>query len=167
MIAMMTHARFFFVGLLSLTLGCAAGISSQTRSQVTYNGPFSALQGAPQRYVGEVVLLGGKIIETKPSSGTSEITILQLNLDSQVRPEDNDRSEGRFVVKVGQFLDPAIYKPGALFSLVGRVTGSEIRPVGEVNYVYPVLQALEIKLWSEPARTSPSFHFGIGIGTWF
>ena len=56
-----THS--FFLSLLLLLLGCASGISQQSRSQVTYDGSFSDLQKTPREYVGEVVLLGGKIIE--------------------------------------------------------------------------------------------------------
>ena len=152
--------------VILMMLGCATGISRQTRSQVTYQGTFAALQKAPDKHTGATVMLGGKVIETKGSQGSSEITVLQLPLDTRDRPQDGDRSQGRYIVQSKQFLDPAIYQAGSLLTVVGRVTGSEVRSIGGFQYVYPLVEAMEIKPWPATVRKSPSFHFGIGVGTW-
>ncbi len=152
---------------LFLAIGCATGISRQARSKVTFYGSFKDLQRAPDEYLGEVVLFGGKIIETQVSTASSEMKVLHLSLDWLNRPLDGDRSEGRYLVRSDQFLDPAIYKKGALLTVVGRVKGSESRTIGEFDYVYPRVEALEIKLWPRMGRSSSRVHFGIGIGNRF
>ena len=147
-------------------LGCATGISRQVRSQVTYNGSFEELQTSADEHVGEIVILGGKVIETKGYPTFSEITVLQLPLGKRDRPQDGDRSGGRYLVR-SEFLDPAIYRQGSLLTVVGRLSGSEARSIGEFQYLYPILEAIEIKLWPQARKALPAVHFGIGIGTWF
>ena len=150
-----------------LALGCATGISKQARSQVNYHGQFTALHTAFEEHSGKIVMLGGRILKTKAYPTSSEITVLQLPLDRSNRPKDGDDSEGRFLIRSEQFLDPAIYQPWRLLTVVGKLTGSESRSIGSFEYNYPVVEAIEIKPWPWQRKSSPSFHFGIGIGTWF
>ena len=102
--------HIFGIFLVMLVVGCATGISQQSRSKVTYMGKFSELQKTPDAYVSEVVMLGGKILEIKVSSTSSELTVLQLALGRSDRPANLDQSEGRFLVRSEQFLDPATIK---------------------------------------------------------
>lgn len=160
-----THSFFLFILLLSL--GCASGISQQSRSQVTYDGSFSDLQKTPREYVGEVVLLGGKIIENLPSPRGTELLMLHLGTDSQGRPKDDDQSQGRYLVHSDQFLDPAIYEKEGLLTVVGKLVGTDVRPIGGLDYVYPKVEAIEVKLWPKSAPHYPRFHIGIGVGKTF
>ena len=154
-----------FVLTLLLSAACASGISQQARSQVTYSGNFSVLQERPSAHLGQVVMFGGKILETKASPTSSEITVLQLPLGTSDRPQDGDRSEGRFLLRSVQFLDPAVYRTGLLLTAVGRITGSEVRPIGGLDYVYPIVEAIEIKLWPERSPVYPGVQFGVGVGS--
>ena len=150
-----------------LVMGCAAGISQQARSKVTYTGSFSALQKTPDAYKSEVVMLGGRIIETKASSPLSEITVLQLAIGNSDRPVNSDKSEGRFIVQSKQLLDPAIYEKDMLLTVVGTLKGSKVLPIGDLEYTYPIVELIEIKLWPKGMQTQPMIHFGIGVGTTF
>jgi outer membrane lipoprotein len=154
----------FFIMFL---MGCASGISRQSRSKVTYTGTFSELQKTPDAYKDEIIMLGGKILETNVSSTLSELTVLQLALDNNVRPVNLDQSHGRFLVQSKEFLDPAIYQKGILLTLVGKLKGSEARAIGGFDYVYPLIEPIEIKLWPMEILTQPRFHFGFGVGTTF
>jgi outer membrane lipoprotein len=148
-------------------LGCAGAISEQARSTVTYTESFRTLQQAPDKATGEIVMLGGKIIEIQPSADQTELTVLQLPLDASQRPADADASEGRFILRSKPFLDPAIYSAGTLITVVGRVQGSQERLIGKMPYRYPVIVPTEIKKWPPRTDGGPGFHFGIGVGTTF
>ena len=156
---------FYLLGMVCILLvaACTKGISKQARSRVTYLGTFSALQEKPDDHVGEVVLLGGKIIETNVNSNYSEIAVLQLPLDGGDRPRIEDQSEGRFLIRSEELLDPAVYTEGTAITVVGNIIGSEARKVGEYNYIYPVLKPIEIKLWHKDKGGGPGVHFGIGV----
>ena len=159
--------KAFVLWIGMILTACSSGISQQAKDQVTYTGSFTELQRAPARYRGATVLLGGKIIEALAKEGVTELVVLQLETGSRDRPEDNDRSQGRFLVRSARFIDPAIFPPGTLITVVGRLTGSETRPIGEMPYDYPVIEPAEMKKWPEGSDASPRFHFGIGIGTRF
>jgi outer membrane lipoprotein len=162
------HAIYIFdIFLIILVTGCAAGISQQSRSMVTYMGTFSALQKTPDAYKGEVVMLGGRIIETKASSSLSEITVLQLALDTGGRPVNPDQSGGRFIIQDKKLLDPAIYQKDMYLTVVGTLKGSKFGSIGGFQYAYPLVKSIEIKLWQKGMRTSPMIHLGIGVGTSF
>jgi outer membrane lipoprotein len=154
-----------FILLISIFAACSGGISQQARNQVTYTGPFAAVQQAPAKYRGAILLLGGKVIKTLNQEGASELVVLQLNLDNQDRPQDNAQSQGRFIVRSARFIDPAIFPPGTLITLVGRLQGSDSRLIGEMRYTYPVIEPIETKKWPAGSDPSTRFHFGIGIGT--
>lgn len=152
---------------IMLVTGCTAGISQQSRSKVTYTGSFSMLQKTPDAYKGEIVMLGGRIIETKTSSSLSELFVLQLALDARSRPVNPDQSEGRFIIQTKQLLDPAVYQKEMLLTVVGTLKGTKVLSIGGFEYTYPILELIEIKLWTKGMRTRPIIHFGVGVGTSF
>lgn len=155
----------WFVAMIAMS--CAAGISEQSQSQVTYMGTFAELQQAPEKYTGETVMWGGKIVSTQPNDGNTEMVVLQLALGSQDRPQDNDQSQGRFLALSAQFLDPALFSPGTLITVVGRMQGAQKRLIGQMAYHYPVIDIIEVKKWTANTDASPRFHFGIGVGKSF
>lgn len=162
------RTRVLFMTLLMLSvLACAAGMSDRVRSTVTYWGPFSQVQVSPKRYLGETVMWGGKILEIKPLEGATELTVLQLDLGDRDRPLDNDQSQGRYVARSTEFLDPAVLPKGTLVTTVGRVVDAAPRPIGQMTYTYPVIDIDEIKKWPAPERRRTQFHIGIGVGTHF
>jgi len=161
------HVGFIFsIFFIMFVTGCTAGISQLSRSKVTYTGTFSALQKTPDAYKGEVVMIGGRIIEAKTSPSLSEIFVLQLALDTG-RPVNPDQSEGRFIVQTNQFLDPAIYQKDMLLTVVGTLKGSKVESIGGFQYIYPLIELIEIKLWPKGMQTRPMIHFGFGVGTSF
>ena len=159
--------KLLLSGIVLILIGCAAGISKQTRSQVTYQGSFSELKRQTPDLIGEIVLYGGKIIATENHEGTTTLTILQLPLDNRDRPQDNDRSQGRFLVFTDQFLDPAVYAEGYLVTVAGKLVSTETGLIGELEYHYPKIKAQEIKLWKPQGYMGPRIRFGVGVGATF
>lgn len=151
----------------AVLIACAAGISQEAQSMVTYTGSFKQVQEHPEKYEGETVIWGGKVIDAKASNGKTELVVVQLDLTSSNKPKGSEISGGRFLIRTDQFLDPAIYSTGTLITVVGDVSGSTVMPIGEMDYRYPVIKPVEIKKWDPAYDVSPRFHFGIGVGTHF
>jgi len=158
-------------GLVIATLfvvSCAPVISDKTMREVSPNVRLDTLLPEPAHYVGVTVLLGGEIIETQPLPGKTVIMVLERSLGWKGRPEPDGSSSGRFIVWASGFLDPAIYRPGRLITVAGRVTGKEERPLGKIRYTYPVIEKKELYLWPVEAQSpGPRFRLGIGVGKTF
>ena len=156
-----------FISIALILTGCASGISQQARSQITYFGPFNSVQIQPDKYMNQIVMWGGRIIETLNRNDSTEMVILQMELDSQGYPQKSDQSQGRFLVRSNQFKDPAIYSEGTLITVVGRLEDSETRLIGEMPYLYPVITVMEMKRWTPGEEMWSRVHFGFGIGAHF
>ncbi len=152
-----------------LLVGCAHVISKEVLKEVDKNVTFAQLVKDVDAYKGKTVLFGGAIIETKNFADKSQVVVLQHPLDSRDRPVAGDVSEGRFIVTTPGFLDLAIYSPGRKITVAGKVVGKEKRPLGEIEYTYPVIEKRGLYLWpvERPASTEPKVQFGFGVGVGF
>jgi len=149
-----TFIVFMLYGTALLLDACTPVISPQLMDQVDRSLTYSSLSNRPDEFKGKIVLLGGNIVQTVPKPGESEIEVVQKDLLSCGEPRLTDKSEGRFLVVVDRFLDPAIYRPERGLTVAGKVQGSEMRRIGEIDYRYPVIAALELHLWREPLPPS-------------
>ena len=128
--------------------GCAsAPFPDETLRGVDRSLRLDALRSRPAASRGARVMLGGQIIATVPKPGATEIEILSRRLRDSGAPESGDRSDGRFLARTAEFLDPAIYAPGRRLTVLGTVKGTEERPIGTVPYTYVVVEAERLKLW--------------------
>jgi len=159
---------FMLLLLAALLASCAAPpISPQVMGQVNREIGMAQLAANPEAYIGQVVLLGGRIVQTRNLPQATEVEVLQSPLNDDERPEGGDVSEGRFLIRLPGYADPAVYAPGRLITVAGRVTGVERRPLGEIEYRYPVLEALDTHLWQGRQYGYPNVFFSIGVGTAF
>jgi outer membrane lipoprotein len=153
--------RLGLLFLLFLALAaCAPAISKQVRQEADPSLSFPVLSADPEAYKGKIVILGGVIAQTTAKTGQTELEIVQKPLDSANVPETTDKSEGRFLVIADHFLDPLIYKKDRKITVAGEVVGSEVRKLDELDYRYPVIKSLELKLW--PPKSSTPVYFGVG-----
>jgi len=129
---------------------CMPVISAQLMDRVDRDLTYRSLASRPDESKGKIVLLGGTIVQTLPKPKETEIEVVQKPLSSSGEPYLTDKSEGRYLVIVDRFLDPAIYRPGRDITVAGEVQGSVLRRIGEIDYRYPVIDALELHLWKEP-----------------
>ena len=125
---------------------------------------YAVVARDPEAHRGKVVILGGEIIEIRNLKEGTEIEVLQKPLGAGRAPRFVDTSEGRFFVTSPTFLDPAVYRPGRRVTVVGKVLGSRLRKVGDVERSYPLLEKDHLTLWPREAYppASPRLSFGVG-----
>lgn len=154
--------RFFcFSVLIFFLTGCAHVVSEQTRQRLDAGVYVEALFQNPDSYKGKTVMLGGVIASAKNTAEGTYIEIVERPLDSRGRPIDTDISRGRFIMFYKGYLDTAIYTQGRKITVAGSVAGSMVRPLGDVDYNYLLLNSIEHHLIRP--RQAPSVSFGIGI----
>ena len=133
-------------------------------------GPgWSWLRENPQYHLGKTFVLGGAIIETENYSDRTLLVVLHHGLGFANKPDPGSGSEGRFLVQVREFLDPAIFRPGRLVTVLGEVVGEDARPLQDGMYVYPVIAGSEMHLWPDADQLpgQSRFRFGLGVGIGF
>ena len=150
--------------------GCATVISKAVLEKVNRNITFEALKQNPGAYEGQMVLLAGVIVKTTNMPTGVTLEIYQTEMDREDRPTHTDVSEGRFLVKYGDFLDPEIYSKGRQLTIAGKVLGVKVMKLGEMDYPYPLIRAEAIHLWKKtkplPYDPYPWYPMGAPWGPW-
>ncbi|HSR13944.1 MAG TPA: Slp family lipoprotein [Thermodesulfobacteriota bacterium] len=147
---MFPYMKVFFSLLLACTLAaCAYPISKQFREEARKDATFPAVFQNPSAYSGSVVIWGGEIIEVTNTREGTEMIMLETPLNYTEEPRGPRYSQGRFIARTNEFLDPSVYKAGRKVTLAGQVVGEETRRVGQADYRYPVIRMLQVVLWTE------------------
>lgn len=129
---------------------CAHVVSPGLREEARNSPAFPSVLGNPSAYVGATVIWGGVIVDTRNrKDGGTTLTILETPLDDGEMPAAREYSRGRFLAVTPLYLDPAIYRRGIRITVAGKVVGNETRPVGEMEYRYPILKILESHIWKK------------------
>jgi outer membrane lipoprotein len=160
--------RLLLASALVLCAGCATSpISKPLREAAKPQPSFAEINARPEAYRNRPVLLGGVIVETKNQPQATEIEVLQKPLERSDRPEDVDRSHGRFLVRCNGFLDPAVYAQGREITVAGEVQGQEARPLDQTQYTYPVISCREIHLWAKRPPAAYYYPAPYWYGPWY
>ena len=141
---------FSLLFLLLLVSGCAHVISKNLREAVDPSLTFGEVFKNPDSYKGKTVLWGGEIIQTLAlKDGRTEVEVFQRPLGWRGEPGETARSEGRFLVLVDKYLDPYLYRRGRRVTVAGEVLGEKNKPLGEMEYRYPLISSKELYLWED------------------
>jgi len=167
-LATMVLASIFIIS------GCTAIISDQSRKLINTDASFKTIKETPEIYIGKTMLLGGRIASIRNNADGAQIEIVQFELTSQDYPEESFISYGRFLATSSNYMDPLIFRPGMLITLVGELKGKKTLRLDDMDYNYPLLTLREWHLWpgSEVDRgcTYPAplpeynpYNFGFGL----
>lgn len=144
----MVHRKKGWLVLLCFILlpGCAHVISKDLRDSADPTLTFAQVLKDPDAYRGKNVVWGGEIIESlNRRDGSTLVEVFQRALNW--RGEPTGKSDGRFLVTVDNYLDPYVYAKGRRITVAGEVLGEERKPLGEMDYRYPLIQSKQIYLW--------------------
>lgn len=133
-----------------LLAGCAARIpESLSVADEQILVAFDAVKTAPAEHQDVHVRWGGTIAQVTNFNDYSMIEIVEFELKSNTRPNVTDNSRGRFRAYVKGFIDPMVYKPGRVVTVLGIVKGEELGQVGEYAYRFAAVTANSVFLWKE------------------
>jgi outer membrane lipoprotein len=150
--------------LLLLLTACASAPSFNTLNVDPLLTP-QKVTANPQPATGKSVQWGGTIVSTANLQNSTQIEVLAYPLDSDGRPKTDATAQGRFILERSGYLEPASYAAGRQVTVVGTLSGTRTGRVGEADYVYPVVAAKQLHLWStERSFGGASTIFGIGVG---
>ncbi len=134
--------------LLSLLSACSYPISQQYREQARPDLTFSMVLKNPAAYIGSIVIWGGIISDLHNGKDGAQITVLETPLDRRGFPQFRT-TRGMFIARMDKNIDPRVYQKGKGITLAGNIIGQDTKPLGDMKYVYPVIDVLELHLWKE------------------
>ena len=143
---------FFPLAVIGLVTGCASPSSSISQVAVDAVTLTDARQD-PQSHEGALVRWGGVITEVENKPDSTLVLMVERELRDNEKPISDGASEGRFIARFQGFIDPLVYKTGRPLTVVGRLNGSRIRPIGEYDYRFALVEVRDSHLWSEPSKT--------------
>lgn len=151
--------------LLLLALTLAACVSNPLKLDGVNRDVTPAMVTTAQPYTGVRVAWGGMIVRTQLLSQITQIEVLAYPIGNFGEPDDRATTIGRFLILHKGFLEPTEYAPGRWVSAVGTVGASQAGKIGEANYLFPVLNPEQLRLWpaSGSSNSQTFFHFGIGV----
>ena len=145
----MYKLQSIFISILAmLSIVSCSVISRQVRSEAVPPVPFQTLIDEADKYIGQTVILGGYILETKNLESETILKILQTPLKFGEDPGLKKNSQGRFMVYHKGFLDPAVYSKDQVITVAGRVMGTVVEKIGDDRIQYLKIEDREIYLWS-------------------
>lgn len=148
---------------LIVLLGCGHVVPLEVRESVDKDITAPALFKDPDAYKGRVVMLGGIIASSKNMDEGTYLEVVEKELDAGGNPMATDISNGRFLILYSGYLDTAIYSKGREVTVVGEVMGKKLRPLGEMQYPYPLIKSRKLYLFEKRELYNMPFRFGIGI----
>ncbi len=150
--------------------GCTSIISSNVLKGVDKGITLELVQANPEAFKAKHVLWGGLIIKTTNLERVSEIEVLETPLAYNDVPTEG-KSRGRFIVRVNGFIDAAVYKAGEGLTVAGVVAGSSVRKIGKMDYAYPVVTPIELKVVEpyseEDYNNYDSYYYGPNYGPYY
>lgn len=155
----LTAAAF---ALAILASGCAPVISKGVLEGANRDVSYGDVVEDPNRYRGETVVFGGSILNVENEEGATRVFVLHQPLNWRLRPTDATGSAGRFVAEFKGFVDPAIYAKGRELTVAGTITGFQPGTIGNMPYLYPVIEVVEGHLW-DYGRGGPRVGVGLGV----
>jgi outer membrane lipoprotein len=120
--------------------------SSLTLSRVVEN---------PKTYLGSIVIWGGIVSTVSRGPEGTRLLVIQTPLDSHGYPQ-TQVTEGEFIARTSESLDPRVYRRGQAITLAGEIEGVDEKQLGFMEFPRPVLRIVQIHPWE--GKHSPLTH---------
>lgn len=151
--------------LLAYLAGCASPLSRDTLDQATPGITLSDVLAAPDRHIGQVILISGNILNLQNRPDGTRLEILAYPTSERGFPNTSEPALGRVSLHYPGYLDRLIYQPGRQISAAGRVIGTV--PATANTPPQPLLRPLELALLPESPTYYSPIHIGIGFSFGF
>ncbi len=136
-----------------LVVSACGPMAREWRQPADRQVSYAAAALNPSAYTGSVVIWGGTVQKARPVPGGMELLIAQAPLSDRKRP-DTQITEGDFLARSSQYVNPGAYQTGSIVTLVGEIIGEEKRDMGPTRYTYPVVEVKQLYVWKGKVRPS-------------
>lgn len=143
----MTMKQISLVFLIAVISACASKPPEAISKDPPQNLTLTRVRMDIDSYVGSEVRWGGVISKVENKTDRTWIEIIRLNLRDNGRPITSGKSDGRFIASFDKFIDPVVYETGRPLTVVGTIDGKVSQPIGEYDYLFPIVAVEGSFLW--------------------
>lgn len=139
--------------------GCSSNIPKQISLAPTNDLQLNETQNQIENFANQEVRWGGEVVSVENHNDSSIIQIVQYPLNHYGKPITNQSSDGRFLAKTTEFIDPVVYKEGTLLTFTGTLDGEAIRKIDQKQLNMPVVNVSSMYKWqSHPSVRRDPFY---------
>ena len=132
---------------IALIGGCASKPPEAISKIPADNPSLTSVRLDLDQYMGAEVRWGGEISKVENKADHTWIEIVRRQLWGDGKPRTSGKSDGRFIASFTGFVDPVVYEVGQLLTIVGTIEDKIKRPIGEYDYVFPIVTVEGSYLW--------------------
>jgi outer membrane lipoprotein len=129
--------------------GCASPIPDLIKQPPPDEIRVEEAQHQPDTFIGSQVRWGGNILQVENLEDRTLIEVLSRRLFTDGKPDANSSSQGRFLIALPGFVEPAGFPKDRLITVRGRFTELSMGKVGSYRYAYPLVEPDGYYLWPE------------------
>ena len=144
---------------LAILSGCASKPPAAISKVPVDNPSLASVRMDIDGFMGAEVRWGGVITKVENKSSQTWIELVRRKLSENGKPRSNDRSDGRFIASFEGFIDPLVYKVGRPLTVVGTIEGKTRLPIGEYDYLFPIVAVEGSSLWKAESRTRDPYYY--------
>jgi outer membrane lipoprotein len=141
--------------VLMLLSACSAHIPPEIREPPVGSPGIGEVRDKADAYMSQKVRWGGVILQTENRQDSSWVTIVSFPLDADGEPQVSDQSNGRFIARFDEFVEPMVFSAEREITVVGTLLATETQEVGEFAYEYPVVAVDHHYIW--PVKEDPAY----------
>ena len=150
--------KFYLLSICLLLSACTSlppAFDNAPATEVTYNQARKDLAG----YHNTTVRWGGVIVDVENNENTSLVEISHYPLDHYGRPQLDKASDGHFVIKSTELLDPETYTAKREMIVLGVIDGDIERTTDkDTRVLLPLINSTAIHLWPMNYRNNYYSH---------
>jgi outer membrane lipoprotein len=133
--------------LLCLLLSACSSLPPAIENAPEIDISYKQAQQNIANYKNAKVRWGGVIVDVENEQNSSLVQVLLYPLNGYGRPKLDKPSEGRFLIKSHEFLDPAVYEKDTELTVAGTLLEEVERKIGNKTLRLPVIASQIIHRW--------------------
>ena len=144
--------------LISMALGACSVLPPAFEDARIKDVNYAQVVADVESYTNEMVRWGGVIISLENIEKQSALQVIFYPLDYYGRPDIDSSSEGYFIIKSPEHLDPEQFTVGRELVAVGTIAGSAQPELSSGSTDLPLMKATGIYLWPVMYRENYYIH---------
>lgn len=138
--------------------GCASKPPAAISKIPSENPSLTIVRMDIDSFIGSEVRWGGMISKVENKATETWVELVRQKLRENGKPRTNDKSDGRFIASFEGFVDPVVYELGRPLTVVGTIEGKTQRPIGEYDYIFPIVSVEGSYLWKAQSQVSDPYY---------